>query len=406
MHRSRRPWRKLLDRRLAKHCLDRCRDIGSALLDRDPPGISFFEGKLGVGLALLQASDYLRAPSLRRRGGELFQASVSPAANLGGQGPSLFAGVAGAAVGLWVAHHHGWLAARQDSKLAWVLPEILVKGPGPMDFDLVGGVAGIGAYGLLGRSRIQVGLLHAVVRHLWSRRVERPDGICWAGQVGPGAATAMTRGYDTGVAHGTAGLLPVLAGAARLGVPRAATLFRRATAWLLAHERKGNFPYLVSPADGGERPSRSAWCYGSPGVAVALLHAARQAQNPALERRALALTAVATRRAYSETGVIDPGVCHGAAGQAHLYNCIYQATGSDDARDASIEWFRRLLDWPHERGGIGGYLFSADGARFEALPGVLCGAAGVLSVLLAAISDEPSPLDPFLMANIPGRAPR
>ena len=118
--------------------------------------------------------------------------------------------------------------------------------------------------------------------------------------------------------------------------------------WLLAHsmatEAGPTFPLWVAP---GFQPyqARCAWCYGDPGIAAALLTAARGAGVPDWEQAAVALACRAAERRESETGVVNACFCHGAAGLAHLYNRMYQATGEEKLRRVAVHWLERTLDF-------------------------------------------------------------
>ena len=90
--------------------------------------------------------------------------------------------------------------------------------------------------------------------------------------------------------------------------------------------RASVFPYGVGPQV-SVRPARTAWCYGDPGIAAALLLAGRAMDEPAWEREALDLARTVARRPAGNCGVNDAGLCHGAAGLGHLLNRFYQATG-------------------------------------------------------------------------------
>src|SRR5262249_56737890 len=62
------------------------------------------------------------------------------------------------------------------------------------------------------------------------------------------------------------------------------------------------------------RPARLAWCYGDPGVAAALLGAARSVAEPAWGREARAIARRAARRPFEQGAVRDAALGPGAAG--------------------------------------------------------------------------------------------
>jgi hypothetical protein len=154
---------------------------------------------------------------------------------------------------------------------------------------------------------------------------------------------------DLGVAHGIAGVIPFLARVHRLGLARPIVrpLLDGAVGWLLAHlvdtASGPTVPYFV--ADGIEPgPARSAWCYGDPGVAMALLLAARDVGDLAWATAATDLALRVAARPAGQTGVTDAGLCHGSAGLAHLFNRLYQLTAEQALADAARFWVERTLE--------------------------------------------------------------
>jgi hypothetical protein len=98
-------------------------------------------------------------------------------------------------------------------------------------------------------------------------------------------------------------------------------------------------------ADGVEPgPARSAWCYGDPGVAMALLLAARDVGDLAWATAATGLALRAAARPAGQAGVTDAGLCHGSAGLAHLFNRLYQLTAEQALADAARLWVERTLE--------------------------------------------------------------
>jgi hypothetical protein len=176
----------------------------------------------------------------------------------------------------------------------------------------------------------------------------------------------------------------------------------KAVSWLLAHRLGGSFPFpsLVVPGE-PPRAATPAWCYGNPAVAAALLVAARASSEPDLEREALALAVEAAVRPLEGAATEDAGLCHGAAGIAHIYNRLHQATGDVRFREAALAWYLRVLELRGER-GVGGYLYwhgPRGTSHLQALPGLLMGAAGTALALLAAVDDVEPQWDRALLVS-------
>jgi hypothetical protein len=205
------------------------------------------------------------------------------------------------------------------------------------------------------------------------------------------------------MAHGVPGVVALLGRVVGADVDaetrrRARALLGKAVAWLLAQElprgAAGRFGEAVGPGIDPE-PSRTAWCYGDLGVAAALLVAARGAKERAWERVAVRIGLAAAARPAAHSGVLDAGLCHGAAGVAHVFHRLFLTTSEPRFADAARFWFARTLAMQGEHRGFAGfaaYEHGADGKfRWARDPGFLTGAAGVTLALAAAVAEDADP---------------
>jgi lantibiotic modifying enzyme len=326
---------------------------------------------------------------------------------------SLYNGLAGVA---WAAAHLGERLPDLDTEgttaeIDEVLIEHLDQSPWTETYDLIGGLVGFGVYALERRPRpAATACLERVVGRLAETAEHRPEGITWVSCAEwlPADARAAypPRHYNLGLAHGVPAVIALLGQACAAGVAEdtARPLLDGAVRWLPAQQVPGGFPYgteLESPA----APARLAWCYGDPGVAVALLLAARCAGEPSWEREALAVARRAAERSPDEAGVVDAGLCHGAAGLGHLFNRMYQATGEAPLGEAACFWFRRTLEMRQPGRGIAGYAArrtAPDGTpTWEDDPGLLTGVAGIALALLAAATPLEPAWDRVLLVSTP-----
>src|SRR5215207_1540608 len=284
-------------------------------------------------------------------------------------------------------------------------------------YDLVVGITGLGVYALQRYPRPVsteclrrvVELLHELAQHdehglyWWTPPAELHEE--WREQYPSGRA-------DLGVAHGMAGAIALLGGICGAGIEQATArpLLDGAVRWLLAHsvptEAGPTFPLWVAP--GFEPyPARCAWCYGDPGIAAALLTAARGVGNAGWEQTAVALACRAAERPASETGVVNAGFCHGTAGLAHLYNRMYQASGEPKLGSAALYWLERTLDFYRLAKGNGGSWVqgSWDPAQQKAWTWtgieLVEGAAGIALVLLAAATSVEPVWDRMFLVSAP-----
>ncbi|HET9968151.1 MAG TPA: lanthionine synthetase C family protein [Streptosporangiaceae bacterium] len=312
-----------------------------------------------------------------------------------------------------------------DEALASLLPRYPQDAP----YDLINGLTGLGVYALARWPRPgAASCLLGVTGQLARRAREDGDGIYWwtpSSWRGPRGERYRPAGVDLGVAHGIAGVIPFLARVHRLGLaqPVVRRLLDGSVAWLLAHLVEGEsgptVPYFV--ADGIEPgPARSAWCYGDPGVALALLLAAHDVGEPDWATVAAGLALRAAARPAGQSGVTDAGLCHGSAGLAHLFNRLYQLTAEQALADAARCWIERTLELcsapvPDESAsGTDAHGTAAPGAAAPGRvpltpaartagngPGLLEGSAGVALALEAAGTAAEPAWDQMLLVSSP-----
>lgn len=303
------------------------------------------------------------------------------------------------------------------------LMDFLDRSPWTSDYDLISGLAGYAAYGLgrLDRPGGRAVLAKALAR-LYELQEAREGGVAWF--TPPGLLPSWQRElnpegyYNLGLAHGIPAVLVVLARAAAAGHGPAVAVLERGVAWLLAQRLppgSGSCFATVLPA--GERPrdfgaSRVAWCYGDLGLSVALLIVAREAGRPDWELHALDIARRAAAVPADKAGVRDGGLCHGAAGNAHLFNRLFQATREPAFREAALAYTDQLLDLRREGRGIGGFEAWMPGRADEeespwrTVPGLLEGSAGIALALLALLHPGVPSWDGFLLVDIPAAPAR
>ncbi len=324
---------------------------------------------------------------------------------------ALFGGLTGLA---WVIQHEASIARPEHTEtlddIDAAMHAALEAQPCTTDFDLMSGLVGLGVLALE-RAPMQVPrrILERLVVWLDASAERTPHGISW--RAGPGAIHAEARlrfpagCHYPGVAHGTAGVVGLLAGLLTHGVAPTTTrrLLDGAVEWLLAQELPGDlalFPHQVDRGSLGAA-SRSAWCTGGPGLSLMLWRAGQAAGESTWQARAVALARAAARRPLAETGVKDACLCHGTAGLGQLYARWFNTTGDEFFLHESARWVGRTLDYCRPGEGVAGYsAMNAPKGQQEAAPGLLFGAAGVgLALLAATTAIEPAWDRLFLMSS-------
>jgi lantibiotic biosynthesis protein len=293
------------------------------------------------------------------------------------------------------------------------------------DYDLISGLAGFGLYGLTRAHRPSgYAIVEKLVRMLQDSAHETADGKTWF--TSPNLLPQWQRDlypagyYNLGLAHGMPAVLAFLGGAIAKGVlvEIAQPLLEDSVRWMLAQENPSNsgscFATVQLPDGPGSRErnpeglkSRIAWCYGDLGLAFGLLHAARAVGRSDWEAEALRIARLSAQRPANDAGVRDPGLCHGAAGNAHLFNRLYQLSGDDVFADAARAYFQMTLEFRNPGQGYGGFqrwqLKEGSQTEFEFVTELawLEGSSGILMALLAAVTDLEPAWDQFLMATLP-----
>lgn len=415
---SRRAWRPILDGPLAERAQTAVHDIVNAL--PDPSAAEIADPLLAsgtAGLALL--CGYLaRAGYDDEENASQFLEQAIQAVSTEQIGPSLYGGFAGIA---WVTEHLQTQLMDQDDgdaneEIDEVLKDYLNQSSWQDDYDLIGGLVGMAVYALERLPRpAALECLERIVDRL-SETAERTEyGVTWLTR--PHLLPEWQRNecpngyYNLGLAHGVPGVIALLGQLCAAGVviTKARPLLDGAVSWLLSQKLTGAERSTFSSWSGPSierNDCRLAWCYGDAGVSAALLLAARCVNNSAWEDEALAIARRAATREPESAGVMDAGICHGAAGLAHIFNRLFHATGDESFRKAARYWFESTLALRRPGEGIAGfsaYRAPIDGQEefWEDQVGILEGAAGIALALLAATTKVEPEWDRMLLVSVP-----
>jgi lantibiotic biosynthesis protein len=352
-----------------------------------------------------------------RIGHRQLQAAAGGAERAGRLPASLYAGVAGLGfAGLVLSGGRSRYGRFLGSVDAALLPMVSAGverlaqsrgGRSVSEFDLISGLAGVGVY-LLGRRQqpavraALTSLLQSLARLLLDRG--SPPG--WHTTVELLGRDDQRRQYpygnlNCGLAHGLPGPLALLAVALREGVEvqGAAEATDRAAGWLADHRLDDdwgvNWPNAVPVAVAGATsppqpvPSRTAWCYGAPGVARALWLAGEALGEDRYRKLAVTAMEDALSKPQRHRGISSPTFCHGTAGLLQVTLRFARDTGLAAFDRAAGALTDELLS-AYEPGSLLGYRTVEPGDQRVDQPGLLDGAPGVALALLAVAS----PLDP------------
>jgi lantibiotic modifying enzyme len=413
-------WRPILTGADAGRALEVVRDIAGALQalyaerPTDAQFCSLADGRAGAALFHAYLGEALGDEAELEAAVGLLEAALD-GGSTGPRGAALYEGFTGIA---WtLAHLSGRLIdlGEEDPNegVDRALLDVLSTAPWPGEYDLISGLVGFGDYALERLPRPSArACLEVVIDRLAELAKERDGGVTW--HTAPALLPEWQRelhphGYhNLGVAHGVPGVIALLGKAcgAMVAEATARPLLDGAVAWLLAQRLPPDagacFSSWIAP-EAPARAARLAWCYGDPGVAVTLLVAARSVGQPAWEAEAIAIARRVAARPVEESGVVDAGICHGAAGLAHMLNRLYQATGEQAFVDAARYWLGRALAYRRAGTGVAGFAAGrpdVGGERGDSADaGFLEGAAGIGLALLAAATPVAPDWDRILLLS-------
>lgn len=207
------------------------------------------------------------------------------------------------------------------------------------DYDLLRGLVGIGLYFLnRGDSGYSEKGILGIIDKLTRTSITTNRGVAWLSS--SDFLPADLKGkfpngvFNLGVAHGIPGIIAFLGRVWAAGIhhPNIPELIEGAVSWLLSCQRtddtQTSFHFFESPSgDNISIPSpRTAWCYGDPGISVALLSASENYHRTDWRSKAIEIGYSAAIRPLTSRDVMLPSFCHGTSGTAHLFNNLFRAS--------------------------------------------------------------------------------
>jgi lantibiotic biosynthesis protein len=411
-------WQPLSGEAWEAQAFDVLDELAQAVVSAEPSAPGLSGGAAGMALFLAYYAEAREDEAAEARATELLERACAGLGNAR-VGPDFFAGWTGIA---WAVEHlagvepHEGDTDKEDphdedpnDAVDAALSSMLAKPAWPGPYDLVSGLCGLAVYALERLPRPSAArALEQIAGHLDRLSTPAEAGRTWhtpAEHLPPRQREALPEGYQNlGLAHGVPGIIAILARtvAADIATERARPLLEAATSWLRAQaldHPDARFAPWTGPGLPAE-PSRTAWCYGDPGVACALFSAARALDDQALEREAIDLALGAAKRPPEACGVTDGGLCHGAFGLAHLYLRFYNATHNPELRQAASDWLGRGLAMRRPGFGLAGFAADKPGRAPVADPGLLEGIAGIGLALVAALTDSEPAWDRWLLTDL------
>ena len=144
-----------------------------------------------------------------------------------------------------------------------------------------------------------------------------------------------------------------------------------------------------------EQGGRLAWCNGDLSVANAYWFAWKATKESSYKKEALRILHFVKSMDRKYSGVMDAGLCHGAAGVAQQFRQFFWETGDEEFLKTSDKWIQIALEMANYKDGYAGYkTYSSNaygGPRLE--HGFLSGICGIGTALLSSLSKNPTTWD-------------
>ena len=251
-------------------------------------------------------------------------------------------------------------------------------------------------------------LYRSAIANLQAISVEDGSGLGWVNPIDkerfyPGSVykADLVECCNLGMAHGSPGIILVLVEMmSLLADNELETLVGSALEFLFQRESEEDsiahgFYYRGYSGKAGQknRGPLLAWCYSDLGISMAYFKLWEITKDEMFFRRASRLARLSADRRDENTRVLCSGICHGAAGVAHMFNKIYQITKEERYKTAANYWFGVLFDK---------FLLNAnpdrlievvnrryDGFEYHSDNGIIEGLSGVGLALHSALSDTP-----------------
>lgn len=307
-------------------------------------------------------------------------------------------GLAGLGIGLQQLEKDGFIDGVNealncvDERLQPCLDEMLKV----HDIDFLHGSIGIGFYLLSRLNDKNAGeapeyMLKKIILHLEKTKKQLFNSIYWRLN-----EKDQNKQYNISLSHGSASVMLLLAKMSTCISDdpynsMIKNMLEGNINYMLSQEQdpekyKSYFPTFPKETDSTNSMSRLAWCYGDPGIGMALKQTAEILNDKELYSHSVdILLHSAERRNDSHNHVFDAELCHGAAGLSLIFGKLYSDTKNKIFEDASIYWTNRMLQMSVINNGVITFpTFTYKNPQWDIRYGILDGLSGIGLLLSGA----------------------
>ncbi len=376
--------------------------------------IGVFSGTSGISLFFFYYAKYLDNDSYSDIGVEII-ADFIDRINEGYAYPTYCSGMAGAG---WVLDHleqEAFVELNTDDILSGLdnyLFNTMIIDIKDNNYDFLHGAIGYGYY-FLKRFRNTksaelkaryVKFLTELITNLETLSIKDSNGIKWLSVIDK---TKDTKVYNLSLSHGMSSIINFLARLYRYSDFRKIVkpLLVGAVSYVLSCENDNKndvylFPSWVSESN-EKIPSRLSWCYGDLGVGLSLRLTAKVLEDDQLYKKSIEiLKHAANRKTDDHSFIKDAGICHGAYGNAQVFERLYRETEENIFKETAKYWVRQGLDMARFEDGYAGYKqWHSMKSGWKKELGFLTGIAGIGLSILFYLSDVKAKWDECLMIS-------
>lgn len=214
--------------------------------------------------------------------------------------------------------------------------------------------------------------------------------------------------YNLSMSHGIASIITILSFIVdkKISVEIASDLLNGAVNFLLGSMKNNIEPYYFPSriVDGtySTKGHRLSWCYNDLGIGMAVYLSGLKTNNTAWKNAGEEILLNTTK--IKETNIArtkDASLCHGSAGNSHIYNRIFQYTQNDRFLESSEMWIKKTIEYARYNDGLAGYkVYSPESYKGMYNDfGFLEGISGIGLALISFVSDIVPDWDRILLLS-------